>query len=100
MVLAGSVLMASTSPAFEYSNNDVVNISSLTEDKHVVQDIVFDEDCSSCKYVTIFNSDDELVYDVLVRDVQNIKDKNLLKILEKSDFIMSNQITNYYILSK
>jgi len=50
--------------------------------------------------VTVYSSDDELVYDALVKDVKDIKDEKLMQLLEKSDYIMSNRITDYYILSK
>lgn len=101
MALAGVMLMASGSLAFENSYVDVTNVDSLNDNKQIVEDIFFnDEDCSSCKYVTVYNSDDELVYDALVKDVKDIKDEKLMRLLEKSDYIMSNRITDYYILSK
>ena len=89
--LASVMLLASSSMALDTNN--------INEDKRTtIADVYFD-DCSSCKYITIFNSENELVYDGLVHDTNNIKSEKLKKLLAKSDFLMSNQITNYYIIT-
>ncbi len=91
VALASVMLLASSSMAL-----DIKKINE--EKKTTIADVYFD-DCSSCKYITIYNSENELVYDGLVHDTNNIKNEKLNKLLAKSDFLMSNQITNYYIIT-
>ena len=43
---------------------------------------------------------DESKKDFRKSHVKDIKDEKLMQLLEKSDYIMSNRITDYYILSK
>ncbi len=90
--LASVMLMASSSLALDTKAD--IETEGIT-----IADIYFDEECSSYKYITIYDSIEGLVYDGLVRDVDNIKDENLKKLLSKSDFLMSNQITDYYIIT-
>ena len=91
--LASVMLMASSSLALDTNKVDIETEGTT------IADIYFDEECSSYKYITIYDSSEGLVYDGLVRDVDNIKDENLKKLLSKSDFLMSNQITDYYIIT-
>ena len=91
--LASVMLMASSSLALDTNKADIETEGTA------IADIYFDEECSSYKYITIYDSSDGLVYDGLVRDVDNIKDENLKKLLSKSDFLMSNQIADYYIIT-
>ena len=89
--LASVMLFASSSMALD---NNKIN----EEKKTSIADVYFN-DCASCKYITIYNSENELVYDGLVHDTNNIQNEKLNKLLAKSDFLMSNQITNYYIIT-
>ena len=57
------------------------------------------KNCATCKYITVYNSENEVVYDGLVHDEKNIKNEKLNKLLAKSDFLMSNKITKYYIVT-
>ena len=91
------MLMSSASLAIDNTNKAINEDSLSTTD--IVNDVVFDEDCGSCGYITIYDSDDNLVYDILVRDRDNIKDKKLKRLLKKSDYLMSNRISDYYIIS-
>ncbi len=95
--LASVMLMSSASLALDNTNKAINEDSLSTTD--IVDDILFDEDCESCGYITIYDTDDNLVYDVLVRDKDNIKDKELIKLLKKSDYLMGNRISDYYIIS-
>jgi hypothetical protein len=95
--LASVMLMSSASLALDNTNKAINEDSLSTTD--IVDDILFEEDCSSCGYITIYDTDDNLVYDVLVRDKDNIKDKKLKKLLKRSDYLMSNRISDYYIIS-
>ena len=65
-----------------------------------IEDIYFGEECTNCRYITVYDENDNLVYDKLVVDAENIQDPELKLILEKSYFLMKNSITDYYILSK
>ena len=86
--------------AFSSTILDSVKVNSKIDDTpRQVEDILFNEDCLTCKYVTVYDENDRLVYDKLVIDTENIKDAKLKGILEKSYFLMSNSITDYYILS-
>ena len=95
--LASVMLMSSASLALDHPNK--VNGKESISTTDIVDDILFEEDCGSCGYITIYDSNDNLVYDVLVRDKDNIKDKKLKKLLKKSDYLMSNRISDYYIIS-
>ena len=90
--LASVMLMASSSQALD--SGKVYDTEELS-----IADMYFNEECSSYKYITIYNSKDGLVYDGMVRDAENITDKELNELLSKSDFLMSNQITDYYIIT-
>ncbi len=94
---ASVMLMSSGSLALDNSYK-VANEDSLSV-ANTVEDIVFDEDCVTCRYITVYDSNDNLVFDGIVNDKNNIKNKKLRKILKKSDYLMSNRITDYYILT-
>ncbi len=94
---ASVMLMSSGSLALDNSYK-VANEDSLSV-ANTVEDIVFDEDCVTYRYITVYDSNDNLVFDGIVNDKNNIKNKKLRKILKKSDYLMSNRITDYYILT-
>jgi len=100
IALASAMLMAHSSPVLENSlkvRSEGVEVVIPIED----DDIYFNtEDCSKCRYVTIYDENARLVLDKLVRDKTDIKDERIKKLIENSDFLMSNSITDYYILSK
>lgn len=50
--------------------------------------------------VKVFNHNDELVYEGFVKDMEDIKDKKLLSLLHKSDFLMRFENTSYYKLNQ
>ena len=94
--MACALLMAFSSPVLE-----PIKINTEPDDDPLqVEEVIFGEDCLTCRYVTIYDENDKLIYDKLVLDSENIKDAKLSGILEKSYFLMSNSITDYYILSK
>ena len=76
------------------------NSDSVKSTTQTIEDIYFEEDCGSCRYITIYDENDQLVYDKLIMDIENIQDPELVLILDKSYFLMKNTITDYYILSK
>ena len=95
IAMACSLMMAFSAPVL-----DPIKVITETDDTSTqVEEIVFNEDCITCRYVTIYDENDKLIYDKLIPDVENIKDQKLKNILEKSYFLMSNSITDYYILS-
>lgn len=100
IALASAMLMAHSSPVLDNSlkgRSEGVEVVIPIED----DDIYFNtEDCSTCRYVTIYDENARLVLDKLVRDKTDIKDERIKKLIENSDFLMSNSITDYYILSK
>ena len=100
LVLAGSVLMASSTPVLEAgvkvrSEADEVVENPLSED-----DIYFSDDCTNCRYVIVYDENANLVMDKLVRDKTDIRNQKIIKLIKESDFLMSNSIADYYILSK
>lgn len=95
VAMACALLMAFSTPVLDF-----VKVSSEGETPREVKDIYFNEDCTSCKYITIYDENDQLVYDKLVNDVNDITDVELKNMLNKSYYLMSNSITDYYILSK
>ena len=100
--IAIAVAMLTVTGTLTYANPNVdnKNSDSLKTDDPVINEIYFtDQECSDCKFITIINMNDEIVYDKLVKDSKHIKDQKLLKLLDKSDFMMRNYITDYYILS-
>jgi len=94
--MACALLMAFSSPVLDSIKVD----TEFDNTPRQVDDIVFSEDCITCKYVTVYDENDRLIYDKLVIDTENIKDAKLKVILDKSYFLMSNSITDYYIYSK
>ena len=79
----------------------VTSVPPIEEAPEILKDIYFsEEDCSSCKYITVYDQDNRLLYDGLVPDKDEIKDQALNELINDSDYIMSNEITDYYILSK
>jgi len=103
IALASAMLMAHSSPILESNLRERSEVIEEIEEvvPNEVGDIYFNsEDCSKCRYVTIYDEEARLVLDKLVNDITDIKDEKINKLLEKSDFLMSNSITNYYILSK
>lgn len=94
--MACALLMAFSSPVL-----DPVKVNTDTDKAPPqVEDVYFSDDCTTCRYITIYDEHDRLVFDRLVVDTENIKDVKLKNMLENSYFLMSNSITNYYILSK
>ena len=49
--------------------------------------------------VKIFDTNDELIYEAVVEDIETTKDKKLLSLIHQSDFLMSYENTSYYKLS-
>ena len=96
-VVTITTLMAFSS-TFQYPVVDITD--SVKSTPANIEDIYFSEDCSSCRFITIYDENDHLVYDKLIIDAENIQDPELKVILEKSYFLMKNSITDYYILSK
>ena len=95
IAMACTLMMAFSTPVL-----DPIKVISETDDTPTqVEEIIFNEDCTTCRYVTIYDENDKLIYDKLIPDVENIKDQKLKRILEESYFLMSNSITDYYILS-
>ena len=94
--MACALLMAFSSPVLDSVKVD----TEIDNTPRQVEDIIFSEDCLTCKYVTVYDENDLLIYDKLVIDTENIKDKKLKVILDESYFLMSNSITDYYIYSK
>ncbi len=94
--MACVLLMAFSSPVL-----DSVKVETETDKTTAqVEEILFSEDCLTCKYVTVYDENDRLIYDKLVIDSENIKDVKLKGILDNSYFLMSNSITDFYILSE
>lgn len=96
IVLLTTLMAFSNSLPFPITDNSD-SVKNVTQK---IEHIYFGEDCTSCRYITIYDEDDQLVYDKLVTDAENIQDPELELILEKSYFLMKNSITDYYILSK
>lgn len=94
-------LFWATLMAFSSSITEQIDIESdsVKSDQQQIQEIFFDEDCTGCRYITIYDRNDQLVLDQLVFDAKEIKDPALIAIIEKSYFLMRNSITDYYILS-
>lgn len=97
LAMASALLIAFSFPVLE-TNKVYAELDN--KDYVQVEDIYFTEDCTSCRYITVYDENDRLVYDKLVIDTNNITDTKLKKILKESDFLMSNSITDFYILSK
>ena len=97
MAMVCALLMAFSSPVLE-----PIKVSSNDEEitPPQVEEIYFGEDCTNCRYITVYNEKDQLVFDKLIRDADNIDDPRLKKILNDSYYLMSNSITDYYILSE
>lgn len=91
--LASVMLFATSAVGFSPIPN------RMNEEKVASIADVYFENCATCKYITVYNSENEVVYDGLVHDEKNIKNEKLNKLLAKSDFLMSNKITNYYIVT-
>lgn len=94
--MACAMLMAFSSPVLDSVKVDTETDKTATQ----VEEILFSEDCATCRYVTVYDENDRLIYDKLIIDSENIKDVKLKGILDNSYFLMSNSITDYYILSK
>ena len=92
-----ALLMAFSSPVLEPIKVDPKGKEIAPSQ---VEEIYFGEDCTSCRYITIYNEKDQLIFDELLEDTENIEDPMLRKILDESYFLMSNSITDYYILSE
>ena len=93
--IASAVLLATTGMTAP------INIDPTVEVPEQVDEIYFsEEECESCKYITIYDENSNLLYDGLIQDRNDIKDEVLSRLLGDSDYIMSNEITDYYILSK
>jgi len=91
-----ALLMAFSSPVL-----DSIKVETETDKTPPqVEEVLFSEDCLTCKYVTVYDENDRLIYDKLVIDSENIQDVKLKAILDNSYFLMSNSITDFYILSK
>ena len=50
--------------------------------------------------IKIFDANDELIYEVTVDNIEDIKDKKVLSLIHQSDFLMSFENTSYYKLHK
>ena len=50
--------------------------------------------------VKFFDSNDELIYEATVDNIEDIKDKKALSLIHQSDFLMSFENTSYYKLHK
>ena len=50
--------------------------------------------------IKIFDSNDELIYEVTVDNIEDIKDKKVISLIHQSDFLMSFENTSYYKLHK
>ncbi len=50
--------------------------------------------------IKVFNQKDELIYEGNAKSKDDIKDKTVLALLLKSDFLMRNGNTSYYKISK
>jgi len=96
--LASSMLFATTAMGFGMNPSAAIIEDTSSEP---VEEIYFSkEECGSCKYITVYDQNSTLLYDGLVDTKVEIQDEKLIRLLNKSDFIMRNEITDYYILSK
>lgn len=98
LALTGSMLMASSYPVLE---------TELKVDDRECQEIDFAlnensiEDCDACKYITIIDENSKIVMDLLVdHSTHEVKNEKARKLLKKSDLVMSNSISDYYLLSR
>jgi len=85
--LAGVILLTSGTMVNEHKI-DPIEVS--------VADVYFDETCDNGKFVMIYHETKGVVYDSFVKNKEH--KKRLDQLLETSDYLMSDRITDYYIL--
>ncbi len=103
--LTSNITSASTTPA-NLEKDSTANAKSATIEAEVLEYLEKEEtlmlEFKSLNQPTIkvFNHNDELIYEGNAKSKDDIKDKKVLALLLKSDFLMRNGNTSYYKINK